>query len=328
MDESMSSLLDRLYARYSNRRLFFRQGWGDMGLLTDLSRSDLRDQAPAKVSVTWNGEEAADGIRLRQGRFTSPFEAKGFPQESRTAYVELVLPNGGNSRPPICLHFAATGDEGFARRRKALALPLARRGIGSLILENPYYGKRRPPGQHGKMLRCVSDLILMGSAALTEGRALLAWLHREGYSRSGVSGISMGGHMAALVGALSPDPVAIAPCIAPHSPSAVFLEGILSRYCAWNALNHGHQGHEDAQGFMAKLLDIMDIRRYPPPKAPTAAYLVAASNDAYIPPESAAKLHSHWPGSNLRWLESGHVGAFLFHRGAFADNIVQAFDRL
>ncbi len=324
----MSSLLDRLYARYSNRPLFFRQGWGDMGFLKALSPDWLQERAQAKISISWDREERADGIRIRQGRFASPFEARGFPPESGTAYVEMILPIDGNGRPPVCLHLAATGDEGFERRRKALALPLAKRGIGSLILENPYYGKRRPPGQHSKMLRCVSDLILMGSAALTEGSTLLAWLRREGYTKMGVSGISMGGHMAALVGALSPGPVAIAPCIAPHSPSAVFLEGILSRYCAWDALNHEHEGPDEAREFMTELLNIMDIRRYPPPQAPAAAVLVAARNDAYIPPESAAKLHRHWPGSSLRWLEGGHVGAFLFHREIFVETIVQAFDRL
>jgi len=324
----MSSLLDRLYARYSNRLLFFRQGWGDMGFLKELSPGWLQERAQEKISISWDREEKADGIRIRQGRFTSPFGAKGFPPESGTAYVELILPTAGNGRPPVCLHLAATGDEGFERRRTALALPLAKRGIGSLILENPYYGKRRPPGQHSKMLRCVSDLILMGSAALTEGRVLLAWLHQEGYSRTGVSGISMGGHMAALVGTLSPEPVAIAPCIAPHSPSAVFLDGVLSRYCAWNVLNHGQQEPNEARVFMTGLLDIMDIRRYPPPQAPAAAFLVAARDDAYIPPESAAKLHRHWPGSSLRWLEGGHVGAFLFYRGIFVETIVQAFNRL
>jgi pimeloyl-ACP methyl ester carboxylesterase len=324
----MSSLLDRMYARYSNRRLFFRQGWGDMGLLKGLSPDWLQERAQAKISISWDKEENANGIRIRQGRFAIPFEAKGFPPESGTAYMEMILPTDENGRPPVCLHLAATGDEGFKRRRKALALPLAKRGIGSLILENPYYGKRRPPGQHSKMLKCVSDLILMGSAALTEGRVLLAWLCREGYSRTGVSGISMGGHMAALIGALSPEPVAIAPCIAPHSPSAVFLDGVLSRYCAWNALNNGHHGPEEAREFMTGLLDIMDIRRYPPPQAPAAACLVAARSDAYIPLESAAKLHRHWPGASLRWLEGGHVGAFLFHRGVFTETIVQAFSRL
>jgi len=45
----MSSLLDRMYARYSNRRLFFRQGWGDMGLLKGLSPDWLQERAQAKI---------------------------------------------------------------------------------------------------------------------------------------------------------------------------------------------------------------------------------------------------------------------------------------
>jgi hypothetical protein len=207
-------------------------------------------------------------------------------------------------------------------------LPLSKRGIGSLILENPFYGKRRPAGQHKKMLRSFSDLFLMGGATFMEGRALLDWLQQEGYLRTGVSGISMGGHMAAMVGSLSPVPVAIVPCIAPHSPSAVFTEGTLRHYCAWDVLKHGQNGQGQAREFMKGLLDIMDIRNFPEPSAPAAAVMIAAENDAYIPQDSTLKMHHHWPGSSLTWLGGGHVGAFLFHRRAFVSAIVHAFANL
>jgi hypothetical protein len=324
----MSSLLDRLYARYSNRLLFFKQGWGDTDLLANVSTAALCEMPPARISIAWRAGEKLDGALVRQGSFTSPFTKPGFPEESCTAYLELVLPVEADRDTPVCLHLAATGDEGFVRRRKALALPLAKRGIGSLILENPFYGMRRPPGQHKKMLNHVSDLILMGWAAFTEGRTLLAWLHREGYSRAGVSGISMGGHMAALIGALSPVPVAVAPCIAPHSPSAVFTEGTLRHYCAWEVLDRQRDGRGSALEYMKGLLDIMDIRKFPPPQAPSAAAMIAAYGDAYIPRDSVDKMHGHWPGSSLRWVKSGHVGTFLFHRHLFVETIVQAFDRL
>lgn len=265
---------------------------------------------------------------IRQGFFTSRFQAQGFPEESRRAYIEWVMPAEAGFETPVCIHFAATGDEGFVRRRTALAFPLSKRGIGSLILENPFYGRRRPAGQHKKMLRCFSDLFLMGGATFMEGRALLDWLQKEGYSRAGVSGISMGGHMAAMVGSLSPVPVAIIPCIAPHSPSAVFTEGTLRHYCAWEVLKHGQHGRRPAREFMKGLLDIMDIRNFPTPKAPAAATMVAARNDAYIPQDSTLKMHHHWPGSSLIWLDGGHVGAFLFHRRAFIEAITHAFSKL
>lgn len=324
----MTSLLDQLYASQSNKRLFFKQGWGDLPLLKDRLAVGFRIPPVQDLKIVWGHERVEKSARIRQGSYVSPFDAPGFPRESRTGYVELVLPHAATAETPVCLHFAATGDEGFTRRRIALALPLVRHGIGSLIIENPFYGKRRPPGQHGKMLNGFVDLYLMGAATVQEGRSLVQWLQRAGYGRLGVCGISMGGHMAAQVGAMFSAPVAIAACITPHSASAVFTQGILKNYLAWDVLNRELNGSSHAVDLMRDFLDLTDIRHYPVPVNPRACFLVAAAKDAYIPPESAMILHQHWRGSNMRWLEGGHVGAFLFHRRDFLEAIVKAFEKL
>jgi hypothetical protein len=73
---------------------------------------------------------------------------------------------------------------------------------------------------------------------------------------------------------------------------------------------------------------LTDIRHYPVPLNTRACHLVAAAQDAYIPPESAMILHRHWSGSDMQWLKGGHVGAFVFHRRAFLAAIVRSFDHL
>jgi len=324
----MTSLLDRLYASQSNRLLFFKDGWGDLPRLRELHRAGLHPGPPRPVEVRWEETMENGTALLRRGAFPSPYTDLPLPAESRTSFFELVLPPKASRETQICMHFAATGDEGFARRRRALALPLLREGIGSLILENPYYGRRRPPGQHKKMLNRFSDLWAMGGAAVQEGRSLMQWLRREGYKRLGVCGISMGGSMAARVAVLEETPVAMIGCVTAHSASAVFTEGILKNYLAWEVLNRELDGDGPAIALMRELLDLTDLRRFPPPRRPEAAFLVAASRDAYIPPSSAAMLHAHWPGSTMRWLCTGHVGAFLFHRSDFLAAIRDAFARL
>jgi len=324
----VTSLLDRTYAAWSNRRLFFRKGWGDLVLLEEALRQEAPLDPARPVSPAWEEPREAGDAVLKQGSFPSPFDRPGFPAESRTAYVELVLPRGWSRQTPVCLHFAATGDEGFDRRRKALALPLIRHGIGSLILENPFYGRRRPPGQHSKMLNLFSDLWLMAGATIMEGRALLDWLRREGFQRLGVCGISMGGSMAGQAAALDREPLAVTALITPHSASAVFTEGILKNYCAWDILDRQLDGPGNALARMRKLLDHTDIRRLPPLGRPEAAFLVGARADAYISRESVENVHRHWPGSTLTWVESGHVGAFLFHRGLWVEAVRNSFARL
>jgi pimeloyl-ACP methyl ester carboxylesterase len=324
----MASLLDRTYAAWSNRRLFFRQGWGNLALLEGaLHREDPHGEVQP-VPITWEDAREEGPALLKQGSFPSPFRRPGFPVESHTAWVEMVLPRDWSPHTPVCVHFAATGDEGFERRRNALALPLVGHGIGSVILENPYYGRRRPPGQHSKMLNLFVDLWLMAGATVAEGRSLLDGLRREGFGRLGVCGISMGGSMAATVAALWPEPLAVTALITPHSASAVFTEGLLKHYCAWDVLNRQLDGSGDAMTKMREFLDYTDIRRLAPLRRPEAAFLVGARADAYISRESVENVHRHWPGSTLTWVESGPVGAFLFHRGLWVEAVRNSFARL
>lgn len=324
----MTSLLDRLYAGLSNRRRFFSEGWGDLPHLRELLSSGAPSRPPTAIHVDWQEEEAMDGAIFRRGVFASPYSLMSLPEESRTARIEFVLPCKTTPATPVCLHFAATGDEGFTRRRVALALPLLKEGIASLILENPFYGMRRPAGQEGKMLRCFSDLWMMGGAAVEEGRSLLLWLRQEGYARLGVCGISMGGSMAAQVAVLTEEPLAMVGCMTAHSASTVFTEGILKNHLAWGVLDRQLGNDGPAVDLMRTLLGATDIRRFPPPRRPEAAILVAARRDAYVPPSSARKVHTHWPGAEMRWLDSGHVGAFLFHRDAFLAAVRDTFARL
>ena len=322
------SLLDRFYAKLSNRLLLFKDGWGDLPLLRELHHLDDRRGPPRIIEIAWEDIEEKGGTSFHRGSFASPFADLPLPDESRRAYFEWILPRNASPKTPICMHFAATGDEGFSRRRRAFALPLLKEGIGSLILENPYYGRRRPKRQHKKTLNRFSDLMAMGGAAVEEGLSLLGWLRREGYTRLGVCGISMGGSMAAQVAVQVEEPVAMIGCVTAHSASAVFTEGILKNYLDWEGLNREIEGDIQAIDLMRQLLDRTDIRRFPPPIRPEAAFLVAAKYDDYIPMASAETVHTQWPGSTMRWLESGHVGAFLFHRSDFLAAIRDAFTRL
>ncbi len=324
----MASLLDRLYAAVSNRRLFFRDGWGDLSAIRDVQIRGYDPGTIREIQIVWEKEHRADGLILRQGCFASPYDGPGLPEESRTAYVQWILPDTAGPDAPVSIHLAATGDEGFARRREAFAKPLARLGVGSMILENPYYGRRRPAGQHSKMLRCVSDLWTMGAATVQEGRSLSRWLREQGHTAQVVCGVSMGGHMAAKVGVLAGHPLGVVAFIAPHSAAAVFAEGLLKRYCAWDALARQSGDGENPLKRMEELLSTTDIRRLSEPVRPCSAFLIGAKNDAYVPPASVEALHRHWPGSTLRWIDSGHVGAFLFFRRHFLDTVLEALQSL
>jgi len=313
----MISVLDRLYATIANRRPLFYAGWGDVALLHHLMAGNVAFPRGMIRNINWLDTREVENCIIKLGQFPSPAADLGLPCESEQAYVEWIMPRHANASTPVVIHFAATGDEGFAWRRIAFALPLIQIGIGSLILENPYYGLRRPAGQEGKVLPYVSDLWKMGLATTVEGLALGSWLKEEGYRVQIACGISMGGHIAAKVAGFSEEPMGCVAFIAPHSAEAVYLEGQLRHYVAWEALQREPLGDGSVEDFFRAILSRTDIRHCPRPRYMQGVAIVGARNDAYIPPRSVLTLHRHWPEAKLQWVSGGHVGAVVFHRRCF-----------
>ncbi|MCX7981680.1 MAG: alpha/beta hydrolase family protein [Syntrophales bacterium] len=325
----MVSRIDLLYAFVANRKRFFTGGWGDIGVLQSL----VGDYAPptgngTEIEINWMEDEHKGFFSIKRGFFDSPARDVGLPEQSRQAYVEWIMPADSTSHTPITIHFAATGDEGFSRRRMAFGLPLARRGVGSVILENPYYGRRRPRAQEGKFLPYVSDLWKMGRASTEEGLAISRWLRRQGYKRLIACGVSMGGHIAAKVANFSSEPMGCVAFLAPHSAEAVYLQGILSKYVAWEVLEREARGDFAVRDFFRAVLSQTDIRTTPPRYSMKAALIIGALKDAYIPRESVETLKKHWPDARLKWVRGGHVTAFLLHREALIQGVWEVLREL
>lgn len=307
--------LDLLHARYHNDGLFFSDGWGHRGTL-ELPLVQLGEATELELAPLATGENT------RVLRFLSPFHHL-LPEQSTVAEALLVLPLEWTLETPICIQLASTGDEGFATRRELVAEPLLRDGIGSIIVENPYYGSRRPARQQRTYLRTVSDLWAMGLSVVAETRALLHWLKRQGFQNLGVVGVSMGGAMASQATSLTPFPLAMCSCIAPHCASGVFLEGVLSRYVDFAAL-----GGERGRARLREQLDGSDLSLFPQPRRGDCAIWLAARKDAYVSPESSLRAWEIWPGSHLRWLNNGHIGTAMFHRNDYLKGIRESFRRL
>jgi len=118
-----------------------------------------------------------------------------------------------------------------------MALPMVReKSIGSVILECPFYGLRKPKEQFRSSLRNVSDLFLMGACLIFESAVLYNWCDAHGYGPLVSHGISMGGHMASLGASVWPKPIALVPCLSWTSGSLTFTRGALSGAINWNLL--------------------------------------------------------------------------------------------
>lgn len=313
--------LDRLAGTFTAMPRFydpvFADGWGDAPTLSRL-RTEAHEIAPIPdIDISWAAPVEHREVRLTRGNFPSP-RPELLPPASRLATVlrvdPLVEPQG------TCLLLASFNDHGYATRLR-LATRLADHGLASVLLENPYYGTRRPsPGQP---LRTVVDFFSMGASAVRESSAILNDLKRKLSTPIGVAGYSMGGNIAALVSATVPFPVATAGLAASYSPGPVWTEGLLANAIAWDALGGRHHLNE-----IAEVLGSASVLNFPPRPHSGVAVLAAPTSDGYIPRTAFEDLHRHWPGSEMRWIAGGHASVLMWKKSELVQAIVDSFRRL
>jgi len=315
-------VLDLLFGLTARGPRFFQDGWGDRALCESMDPEALSRRRIPKLRIGLGPVRRAFGGMLREGAFESP-EVR-LPPCARTARIQLLLPEQVRA---VAVHLAASGDQGFAVRLR-FAAPLIEHGIGALVLENAFYGARRPANQPHHAVRSVSDLHLMGSATFQEGRALLRWLRDVlRVERVGVTGFSMGGQLSAMVGASVPFPCAVVPIAATCSPDSVLRDGVLRHVAEWAALAAEGETVEAARQALCTHLARFSVTTLPAPVEPAAAIVVGTAADGVVPPAEMRRIAEHW-GCELRWLPAGHVSAVLRHQGAMRQALLDAFERL
>lgn len=439
------SKLDVLYRRLLLTKFFIR-GWGkpeDLKRLFEFrkligNRETCQHLVPKDYPVYVDTVEEQTDCKILDGHFTSPlvhYVPDVMPSETVVARFQFIVPKEWKSKyRPVCIHLAGTGDHYYWRRRTLMARPMLKEaGMASLLLENPYYGCRKPKDQLRSSLKNVSDLFVMGGALVLESAALLHWLEREGYGPLGMTGISMGGHMASLAVTNWSKPIPLIPCLSWSTASGVFTTGVLSKavnwrelekqyftqtvyedeilhlleYCGADSFKMGQdfvknspksvdslthlklaaslfhlnrtrkplspdslqtagsgdnsfmfQGHsklsyirqamtaglsnpqkrEDTKKnealqreswlFMKGVMDeCTHVGNFSVPVDPSLIIVVQAKEDAYIPRVGVRSLQEIWPGCEVRYIEGGHVSAYLFKQGLFRQAIYDAFNR-
>lgn len=436
------SRLDVLYRKLLLTKLFI-QGWGkpdDLKRIFELrkivgNREKCKELVPKDYPVFIDKVEDQSDCKIHNGYFISPLEhiVPGIlPSESIKARFQFIVPKKWKNHKPVCIHLAGTGDHFFWKRRTLMARPMIKEaGMASLLLENPYYGYRKPKEQVRSSLRNVSDLFVMGAALILESAVLLHWLEREDYWPLGMTGISMGGHMASLAVTNWPKPIPLIPCLSWTTASNVFTTGVLSKAVNWRELEkqyamhsvyeqeiirlleycgvdsfkmgqeflkssldtlsgldlstdilglhspegdrmgmrtsalhsragEGANGQDHAHGldqmlssvnmqhtninkgsgrqrqslhtesldFMKGVMDeCTHIANFSVPLDPSLIILIQAKEDAYIPRTGVRSLQEIWPGCEVRYLNGGHVSAYLFKQGLFRQAIYDAYDR-
>lgn len=313
----MTHWMDRIGARLSSTARFyeplFQDGWGDPTLLEAVETSMMTAHPPAVVDVEGVVRSESQTLRITDLRFASP-EQDFLPKSSEIVHARLFEPPNATS---MVIMFSAFNDHGY-RTRRALGDWVLADGRSLLILENPYYGIRRPDPSTQPM-RTVVDVLVMGFSAVREAQALAHF-----YSAHSITyaGYSMGGNIAALASATSTQPVGCCALAASHSPGPVFSQGSLGGAVAWDAL-----GGEGQRARLGETLGKGSVLHYDPPAHHGSALVVGFKGDGYIPHSATVDLARHWPRAELRWLDGGHASTLLRNKQALGRMITEAARR-
>lgn len=309
----------RALARTPARKRVFRRGWGDPKALAAYLDEAAAITPIPQIPIEEGLEMRLDSLVARDLSFESP--GRFLPGPSRVARARLVAGADGAGRLVVLM--AAWNDHGYQGRLR-LARDLAARGIASVMLEQPFYGDRRPEPGEEQPIATVADFMWMGRGAVLEGRVLADHFRRRGY-RVGVTGYSMGGNMAGFLSAAMPFPVATALLAAPFSPGPPFLHGLLQATIDWEALGGDNP---EIRRRLSEVLHSASILRFPAPAHARAAVLVAGTRDGYVPTAAVQAIHRHWPGSVVEWVGAGHASLLWFHRDRLVKAVERSFARL
>ncbi|KAH0558243.1 protein ABHD18 [Cotesia glomerata] len=450
------SRLDSVYRRILLTK-FFTKGWGNPESLRRIfefrkvvaNREACYNLIPRDYPITITKDEEWSDCHIIEGNFETPFEQhlpNIMPEETKTSYFQLILPLKWTSHKikPVCLHLAGTGDHYFWRRRNLIAKPLLKEsGIGSLLLENPFYGLRKPKDQIRSNLLNVSDIFIMGGCLMMECIVLLNWCEQNGLGPLGLTGLSMGGHMASLAATNWPKPISLVPCLSWSTASPVFTQGVMANSINWSLLQSQYFSDTMYQNDLAKMVKIIDqddaflagqhfaqhfpasvrrmceltddlknnsdknqdnniikrasfdvtdesaadekaaakmfplnlisnrfkpsepelmddvcmlpaeknngtdkrreqealqfmrgimdecthLRNFEVPVDTNLIIAVCAKDDAYVPRDNCMSLEKIWPGAEVRFINAGHVSAYLLHQKQFRSTIAESFDR-
>jgi hypothetical protein len=316
--------VDRLLLQLAHNRAifpggFFADGWGDLKLASELPGiiaampEELCDSST--IDLHLQDTISYDGVAIQQGRFESPLSLF-LPTESKQVHFEVVLPPSCKSPPPMVVVLPSTGEHGFSRQRTCLSIPLAKNhSIGSVILEGPFYGQRRPASQRGSKLRTVADLINLSRATIAESRVLLDWLKQRDFGPLALCGASMGGLHSMMTASVVPFTVGAVSWVGPPGPGPVFTHGLMSSSVNWQSLSapgdlscllrslpthslppsfdidlaavqaaHGSSAEREvlARALLQSYFSLSTILDFKPPIRPDACMFTVAESDCYM----------------------------------------------
>ena len=266
-------------------------------------------------------------------RFDSPFVPKS-PSE-RDRYLRHV-PNRraharhwrhkGGPRPTIIAIHGFSADF-YLANEYFFALPwLFAQGCNVALFTLPFHGRRQPKGSpfsgHGFLAGGISRINEAMAQSVLDLRILIEHFFGRGAPHVGVTGVSLGGHVSAVLAAVEPRLGCAIPNVAVVSIPDLALEWEPIATIAKAAMRAYGLGIQDVRHLLAVSCPLT----YRPVIDRERLFVVGGVGDRLAPPKHSRLLWDHWERCRIHWFPGSHLlhldrGEYLFQIGKFLRNI-------
>lgn len=246
-------------------------------------------EVPAPIDLQFHGGR---GFRFTS-HVTTPFAGNNI--------VHGKLFRAGTNwpaKPSILLVHGWNGELGYRYQFPFVARLLNRFGINAAMIELPYHAQRRPQAA-GAINNFIShDLVRMLEAtrqAMSDLRAMLAWLRAQGSPALGMWGVSLGAWLTGLVSGTDPQ-VRLAVFMSP----VVSLDRAIRELAFCAPIRHSLG---DRKFSVAPL----NLANHKPRCGPEQALLIQSTYDLFAPTETVEEVWQAWDRPEIWRLPQGHI---------------------
>jgi acetyl esterase/lipase len=232
-------------------------------------------------------------------------------RETHTVWTRWVRPAGAARRPRLVYLHGFMQPETPIEEVALLTTLATQLRVELVQVQPPYHGRRKPRGaRFDGELFFTADVVRSIEAlrqSILDARTVLSWLLDQDDRPVGVTGLSLGGALAAALTCLESRFAFSAPLIAHMDVAATFadapvLEGVRRELRAF--------GFEPAD--LARFFDRVGWSELRPGIPPRRIRILAASDDRFFRPALVEAMWRRWGEPPIHWYPGSHMG-FLTH---------------
>lgn len=208
---------------------------------------------------------------------------------------------GERKGPAILLLHGWNGEQGYRYLFPLLARQFRRRGMTVAMIELPYHGRRKP--RSGRLRNFLSgDIAHMMAGtrqAISDIRAMITWLHTQGYGPIALWGVSLGAWLGGLVA-----------CVEDRLRAAVLLtpvpnlEEAIENLAFCRHIRASMEGREISAA-------ALNLTAHRPRLAPENILIVQSLYDLFASSNSVDELWMSWGRPEIWRVKHGHISVLF-----------------